>query len=236
MRILRVARTVADLDGSDVVERRPHEHRREPALRGRRPARGGGMTACDDCLRRTDLIAAMAGHLQVEFKRRSAPGRVLALHDEDLLELAAEAAIRRRYASFDASAARARATAVGADDDLRLPGRVPRARCASSPTHRRSCTSAAIRRRCRSRRRWPSSVRGRRRRTGSRSRRTLGRGLSAARVPVVSGLALGVDSAAHAGALEAPGSDDRRPRRQRAHRLSRARLASCTLGSRGAAR
>ena len=35
--------------------------------------------------------------------------------------------------------------------------------------------------------------------------RALGRGLSAARVPVVSGLALGVDSAAHAGALEAPG-------------------------------
>ena len=33
----------------------------------------------------------------------------------------------------------------------------------------------------------------------------LGRGLSAARVPVVSGLALGVDSAAHAGALQAPG-------------------------------
>jgi DNA processing protein len=35
--------------------------------------------------------------------------------------------------------------------------------------------------------------------------RALGRGLSAARVPVVSGLALGIDSAAHAGALEAPG-------------------------------
>ena len=70
------------------------------------------MTACDDCLRRTDLIAAMAGHLQIEFKRRSAPGRVLALHDEDLLELAAQATIRRRYADFDASAARARATAA----------------------------------------------------------------------------------------------------------------------------
>jgi len=35
--------------------------------------------------------------------------------------------------------------------------------------------------------------------------RSLGRGLSASGVPVVSGLALGVDSAAHAGALEAPG-------------------------------
>jgi DNA processing protein len=36
--------------------------------------------------------------------------------------------------------------------------------------------------------------------------RTLGRGLSAAGVPVVSGLALGVDSEAHIGALQAPGS------------------------------
>ncbi len=35
--------------------------------------------------------------------------------------------------------------------------------------------------------------------------RALGRGLSAAHVAVVSGLALGIDSAAHAGALEAPG-------------------------------
>ena len=36
--------------------------------------------------------------------------------------------------------------------------------------------------------------------------RALGRGLSVARVPVVSGLALGVDSEAHAGALEGPGT------------------------------
>ena len=37
------------------------------------------MTACDDCLRRTDLIAAIAGRLEIEFKQRTAPARVLAL-------------------------------------------------------------------------------------------------------------------------------------------------------------
>ena len=79
------------------------------------------MTACDDCLRRTDLIAAMAGRLQIEFKRRSAPARVLALHDEDLLELARgsrdPAPIRglrrgRRARSRDGRRP---------DDDLRVP-------------------------------------------------------------------------------------------------------------------
>ncbi len=69
------------------------------------------MSACDDCLRRTDLIAAMAGRLQVEFKQRSAPGRVLALPDDDLLEIA-DGAARARYHRFDASAARERAAAA----------------------------------------------------------------------------------------------------------------------------
>ena len=58
------------------------------------------MTACDDCLRRADLIAALAGRLQVEFKQRTAPGRVLALPDADLLELgAARGAARATRAS-----------------------------------------------------------------------------------------------------------------------------------------
>jgi predicted Rossmann fold nucleotide-binding protein DprA/Smf involved in DNA uptake len=42
-------------------------------------------------------------------------------------------------------------------------------------------------------------------RLGLEVAQALGRGLSAARVSVVSGLALGIDSAAHAGAVQAPG-------------------------------
>src|SRR4029079_6102908 len=73
---------------------------------------GAVMTACDDCLRRTDLIAAIAGRLQVEFKQRTAPGRGLALRADELVALGA-AEVRRRYAAFDPAAARSRAAAAG---------------------------------------------------------------------------------------------------------------------------
>jgi DNA processing protein len=162
------------------------------------------MTACDHCLRRTDLIAAMAGRLQIEFKRRSAPGRVLALHDEDLLDLARDAAIRRRYARFDAAAARARATAVGLSTTCRCSDAYPERlnELADPPAvlHLRGDPAVlqldeAV------------AVVGARQASsyGLAVARSLGRGLSAAGVPVVSGLALGVDSAAHDGALAAPG-------------------------------
>jgi DNA processing protein len=163
------------------------------------------MTACDDCLRRTDLVAAMAGRLQIEFKRRSAPGRVLALHDEDLLDLAAEAVIRRRYAGFDAAAARARATAVGLTTVCgcrdAYPGRLRELADPPAVLHVRGDPAVLQAEEA-------VAVVGARQASnyGLEVAQSLGRGLSAAGVPVVSGLALGVDSAAHEGALEASGS------------------------------
>jgi DNA processing protein len=162
------------------------------------------MRACDECLRRTGLIAAIAGRLQVEFKQRTAPGRVLALPDEDLLELGV-AEVRGRYAAFDPAAARARAGAAGLEIVCRCDDAYPERLLdlADPPAvlHVLGSVAAltgedAI------------AVVGARRASsyGLEVARALGRGLSAARVPVVSGLALGVDSAAHAGALEAPGS------------------------------
>jgi DNA processing protein len=162
------------------------------------------VTACDDCLRRTGLIAALAGRLQVEFKQRTAPGRVLALRDEELLDLGG-ADIRRRYAAFDPAAARARADAARLTTVCRCGEAYPeRLRDLADPPavlHVLGSVAAlegedAI------------AVVGARRASsyGLEVARALGRGLSAACVPVVSGLALGVDSAAHAGALEAPGS------------------------------
>ncbi len=193
------------------------------------------MTACDDCLRRTDLIAALAGRLQVEFKQRTAPGRVLALPDEELLELGAPE-VRRRYSAFDAPAARGPGVGGRVEDRLPLPRRLPRA--AARP--RRSAGGPARARvgRPRSQSEDAIAVVGARRASsyGLEVARALGRGLSAARVPVVSGLALGVDSAAHAGALEARGQHDRRARRERPRRPIRRAVGGCTRRSRSAER
>jgi DNA processing protein len=161
------------------------------------------MTACDDCLRRADLIAALAGRLQIEFKQRTAPGKVLALPDADLLEVG-DSAVRRRYRRFDAPAARARASAVGLTTVCRCRDAYPeRLRDLADPPAvlhvlgELDALDAAD----------AVAVVGARRAStyGLEIARALGRGLSTAGVAVVSGLALGVDSAAHDGALSAAG-------------------------------
>jgi DNA processing protein len=158
-------------------------------------------TACDDCLRRTDLVAALAGWLDVEWRRRDAPGRVLARSDESLLDACEGAAVRARYDRFDPSEARAEIRDAGltaicrCDDayperlrDLADPPAV--LHVAGDPSYVGVTDAVA--------------VVGARRATayGLTVARELGSGLSAAGVHVVSGLALGVDSAAHSGALE----------------------------------
>jgi DNA processing protein len=160
--------------------------------------------ACDVCLRRTGLIAALAGRLQIEFKQRGAPGRVLALSDEELLEVGASTDIARRYGQFDAPAARARASAAGLTTVCRCQDEYPeRLRDLADPPavlHVLGDPGALADAE-------GVGVVGARRASGYGLdvARALGRGLSAADVTVVSGLALGIDSAAHAGALEAPG-------------------------------
>jgi len=162
------------------------------------------MTACDDCLRRTDLIAAIAGRLQIEFKQRSAPGGVLALPDVELLEIGASDHVARRYADFDAPAARARATAAQLKTLCRCRDEYPNALhdLADPPAVLHILGDPAVLADAEG-----VGVVGARRASayGLDVARTLGRGLSAAGVTVISGLALGIDSAAHAGALEGRG-------------------------------
>src|SRR4051812_2406413 len=97
-----------------INSRRRHEtSERRSGHAHARTRRGAIVTACDDCLRRTALIAAIAGRLQIEFKQRTAPGGVLALSDPELLAVGASEDAQRGYARFDASRARERACAVG---------------------------------------------------------------------------------------------------------------------------
>jgi DNA processing protein len=164
-------------------------------------AEGGAIAACDDCLRRTDLIGAIAGRLDIEWRRRPGPQRVLALSDEDLVAVGASAEVARRYARFRPDAARRRVSAAGLGAVCRCrkgyPSMLEDLTDPPAVLHLAGHASAvadldAV------------AIVGARAATpyGLEVARGLGRALSVAGVAVVSGLALGVDSAAQAGAVE----------------------------------
>jgi DNA processing protein len=167
--------------------------------------------ACDSCLRRAYLVARLApriaGLLQRPRERRPS---VLALGNEQLVDAlmgGPDAGMRRWLDSFEADAARAEVDAAGCwvacahafaypsglrqlvDPPAALFGRGGTdslERLAREP----SVTLVGTRR--------PSPY-------GAEIARALGRGLGAVGVPVVSGLALGIDGTAHEGCLELGG-------------------------------
>jgi DNA processing protein len=166
--------------------------------------------ACDDCLRRTELIAALAAWLDVEWRRRSAPAGVLSLPDATLVALDATGVAGRRYARFRAADARARIASAGLTALCRCSGAYP-------PLLRELADPPAVLhvagRPEALEQRDAAAIVGARRGTsyGLEVARSLGRGLTAAGIPVVSGMAMGVDSAAHVGALAAAAVPDRQP-------------------------
>jgi len=159
------------------------------------------VNACDDCLRRTALIAALAPWLDVEWRRRSAPAGVLSLRDDALAALDRSGCVGRAHAAFAPAQARERIAAAGLTAVCRCHDRYPAGlleladppavlHVAGRPAALEQADAVAI-------------VGARRGTTyGIEVARALGRGLTAAGVPVVSGMAMGVDSAAHVGALE----------------------------------
>ena len=164
--------------------------------------------ACDACLRRTRLLELLAPHVErARHERRL--GQLLALTDDDLLAAIAgrrrgwfEAAIER----FSAQDARDRVASAGLTPVCRHDGDYPAelavADDAPAVLHVAGDTGVLP---------APDEVAvaivGARRATpyGLEVARALGRGLAAARVTVVSGMALGIDAAAHGGALEVGG-------------------------------
>lgn len=165
-------------------------------------------SACDDCLRRTWLVAALADHLARASPNGSALDAALGLSDEELTDgLTAPGRrrerLRRERARVDVGrlreAARVAGLAMMCRHDVGYPASL---RDLAGPPAVLHLSDAERARRLLAE---PGvALVGARRASsyGLEMGRTLGRGLSAAGVTVVSGMALGVDSAAHSGALE----------------------------------
>ena len=166
------------------------------------------MTACDGCLRRAWLIARLAGRIELARHEQARLPEVLALPDDALIAALAggeERLVRYERERFDAEGARAateraRLRAVCRHHE-HFPQRLLHARDAPAVLH----VAGAVE--------WPRweepavAIVGMRRasRYGLDVARALARDLARAGLPIVSGMALGVDSAAHAGALDAGG-------------------------------
>ncbi|WCB93763.1 hypothetical protein DSM104299_02479 [Baekduia alba] len=179
-------------------------------------------TACAACLRRSRLLALVAGGIEVAHSRRRPIRDVLALSDRDLMKAvggSAEdvASLRQRLAArsaFDLLVA-----AADADLDVLCrhtddyPERLTDDRSAPAALYVRAGEDGRSRlaRLVGDGRGAPQppavAIVGTRKASpeGLEIARGLGRGLASAGVTVVSGMALGIDSAAHAGALEVGG-------------------------------
>ncbi|MBV9195067.1 MAG: DNA-protecting protein DprA [Solirubrobacterales bacterium] len=175
--------------------------------------------SCERCLARSWLLGRLAGHLDVVRGRIDA---VLGFADGELVAAVAGAQrreIERELAAVDPVAARQRARAAGIETicrcdrgypaplrDLRNP---PAVLHVAGGLDRFLTLVAAD----------PVAIVGARKASpyGLDVARALGRGLAGAGVAVISGMALGADSAAHSGALDAgqatvavlPGAADR---------------------------
>jgi DNA processing protein len=169
------------------------------------------MSACDDCLRRSWLLAELAGSLETARDRGDRLPAVLALSDDDLIAALGrrrEAQLRAGYAGFHAERAREAAARAGVALECRCGERYP-SRLLEEPD-----APAVLHVRPDAGRlaellgERAAGIVGARRASpyGLEVARSLARDLAAAGLAVVSGMALGIDSAAHEGALAAGGT------------------------------
>jgi DNA processing protein len=173
-----------------------------------------GVDACEPCLRRTHLVGLLSGRIERGGRGRVALGGLLGLPDDDLIAgLGArhDRAMHHERERFDAGRAAADIVRAGLTAVCRHADGYPACLLdledAPAVLHIAGDaeTLAAL---CAPEGGVPAvSLVGARRATayGLDTAEVLGRGLAASGLTVVSGMALGVDSAAHAGALEAEG-------------------------------
>lgn len=168
-------------------------------------------SACDECLRRTWLVGALAGHIANAAARRAPEAReLLTLSDEDLLAGLAgrsRAPLEARHEAFDAGRARDACAAARVTPVCRHSHFYPSALADHDDRPAVLHISGELTRFTELLGAVAVAVVGARRASsyGLEVARSLGRGLSSAGVTVISGMALGVDSAAHDGAVEIGG-------------------------------
>lgn len=175
------------------------------------PRTGTGRTrdrcgrACDRCLARSWLLGELGSHLEVA---RGRIALVLALGDEELIAAsggARRAELRSGLARFDAAAARERSSRLGLEllcrCDPAYPQRLRALEAQPAVLH----VAGGLDRFLSLVAEDPVAVVGARRAAsyGIEIAQSLGRGLGSAGLTVLSGMALGIDSAAHEGALAA---------------------------------
>jgi DNA processing protein len=175
--------------------------------------------ACEQCLARTWLLARLAGHLEAV---RGRVGPLLGLGASELIDAVGgehRALLARELDRFDHISALERCATVGLEPLCRCDHEYPVSLLALASPPAVLHVAGGLERFLTLVHDEPVALVGARHASGYglEVARSLGRGVGAAGITVVSGMALGVDSSAHTGALEAgpatiavlPGGADR---------------------------
>lgn len=174
--------------------------------------------ACQDCLARSWLLGRLGGHLEVV---RSQIGPLLALDDEDLIAAVCgrqRDAIERERAQLDTDTLMTAGQRAGLQLLCRCDASYPRGLRALDAPPAVLYVAGGLERFLALCEQGPVAIVGARRASdyGTEMARSLGRDLAASGLTIISGMARGIDAAAHFGALRAgttvavlPGSADR---------------------------
>ncbi len=165
----------------------------------------GGARACDVCLARTALLGRLAGHID---RHRDRVPALLGLADDELLRALAgkrRPEVQRDLEAFVPDGARTQAQRAGLEPVCRCDPAYPEALRELPAPPAVLHVVGGVARLGRLLERTAVAVVGARRPSpyGSEVARWLGRGLGAAGLTVLSGMARGIDTCAHRGALDA---------------------------------